>query len=58
MYAYIYNLWFTGYSPANPTMAAYEKVQEPSSCSVHKAGCLRWSSVHAGIPKQALMLVK
>lgn len=27
----------------NPTMAAYElKVQESSSCSVPKAGCLSW----------------
>ncbi|KAL6049895.1 hypothetical protein STEG23_019450 [Scotinomys teguina] len=31
-------------------MAGYEqKVQESSSCSIHKAGCFSWSSVYTGI---------
>ncbi|KRX29273.1 hypothetical protein T09_8343, partial [Trichinella sp. T9] len=27
------------------------KVQESSSCSIHEAGCLSWSSVYARILK-------
>ena len=38
--------------PASSTMTVYQgKVQESSSCSVHDAGCLSWSSVDAGILK-------
>lgn len=44
--------WPTGCSPANSAMAAWEKkVQEPSSCSVHEAACLCWSSVSPEIQK-------
>lgn len=33
-------------------MAAYElKVQECNSFSVHKVGCISWSSVYTGTPK-------
>ena len=36
----------TDCDPTSPTMAVYQqKVQESSSCSVHEAGCLSWSSV-------------
>lgn len=43
----------TGCSPTNPTMAGCEQEpQESSSCSVHKAGCLRWPSVSARVPKK------
>jgi hypothetical protein len=36
-----------------------QKIQESSSCLVHKAGCLSWSSEYIGIPlKEALMAVK
>lgn len=37
-------VWRCG--PPSPTMFVYHrKVQESSGCSVHEAGCLRWSSV-------------
>lgn len=41
-------------------MAVYQhKVQESSSCSVHEARCLSWSSVYARILKKlALVPVK
>lgn len=38
----------------NLTMAVYQqKVQESSSCSVHKGICLSWSSLFARIPKKS-----
>lgn len=37
-------------SPANPIMAGCE-VQDSGGCSVCKAGCITWSLVYAGIPK-------
>lgn len=52
--------WFTGYAPATPAMTvSWEKVQGPSSCLVHEAGCLSCSAVYIRVlKKQALMLVK
>jgi hypothetical protein len=51
VFIYMWGLkWITLCSPSNPTMGSCEKkVQEISSCSVPKAGCLSWSSVCAGI---------
>ena len=47
--------WLTGCSPANPTMAGCEwKIQESSSCLVHKPGCLSWSLVYAGVRRSRL----
>lgn len=64
MYAYIFTygllVWLTDCGPDNPRIAVFQgKLQESSSCSVYKAGCLRWSSVYVRIPKKsALMPVK
>lgn len=62
MHTYKENLleWLTDYGPASPTMAVYQwKVQESSSCSVHKAGCLGWSAVYVRtLEKYVLMPVK
>lgn len=42
----------TSCGPANQTMAVYQwKVQEPSRCSVHEAGCFSWASTNARILK-------
>lgn len=38
--------WLIVCVPASPTMVVYQqKVRKSSSCSVHEAGCLSWSSV-------------
>ena len=52
--------WFKGCGPATPIMAVYQQeIQQYSSCSVHKAGCLSWSLLYSRIPKnQALIPVK
>lgn len=38
--------WLTGCCSANPMTDCEWKVQEPSSCSVYKAGSLSWSLVY------------
>ena len=56
IYIYIYsNLleWLTGCGLPSSAMTGYEqKVPESRTWSVHKAGCLSWSSVDAGILKE------
>jgi hypothetical protein len=36
----------------NPIVGYEQKVQESSSCSFPKVGCLSWSLVNAGIPEK------
>lgn len=51
--ALLYNSKSLHCSPANPTMVGCDqKVQEKSSFSVHKTGCLSLSSVYDRIPKK------
>lgn len=42
--------WLTAYGLTIPTMATSEwKFQESSTCLVHDAGCLSWTSAYTGM---------
>lgn len=55
-----FHQWLIICGPAGPAMAVYQwEIQEWTSCLLHQAGCLNWSSLYTRIlKKQALTPVK